>query len=224
MAQALLHSGCVAARVRGPPSLTSSSKVSSLPRSGLVVTTRRIARRHRHPPLAVSGRRGGSIIIASAVNEQQERHEQHEDIDDDGVSITQNAKNNIVPVLIPSRRLEVVEEEEPAKTSQKETGLKKKVRVQVIKNITLDVDHDATLHDVKAILEYKENIPAEDQKLYFAERELPDDLPVAHTSIPRKSALVMRLRGEALFLLFPRTGKKKKKSNSNSNFPIFQSQ
>ena len=96
MTQALLRpttSGCVAARVRGPSSLTFSAKVS-LPGSAGFVTTTRFASRRR--PVAVSGRRGGSIVISSAVDEQQERHERHGEVDEDGVAITEGRANQLL--------------------------------------------------------------------------------------------------------------------------------
>ena len=83
---------------------------------------------------------------------------------------------------------------------QKRLTRKKEVRVQVVKTITLDVESDATLHDVKALIEYREGIPVEDQLLYYADQRLADDLPVTHYNIPRKSAILMRLRGEEIFV------------------------
>lgn len=73
-----------------------------------------------------------------------------------------------------------------------------KVRVQIVKTVTLDVDPEATIADVKAMIQANEDINAEDQLLYFAEKRLRDDFSV--TQVPRKSTLVMRPRGEEFFV------------------------
>lgn len=186
---------------RAPPTNGLSFSSSKYSTSGLT--------RSRRNPLASPSKNSRSVggsFVASAVaggesleSQRQKQQTQHDDVGEEAAT-TADVVNNILPKEWPNNRAGF---------------LKKKIRVQIIKNITLDVEPDATLHDVKAMIEYQENIPAEDQLLYFAQKQLPDDLPVTHSNIPRKSTLVMRLRGEVLFIYFFT-------SNSSFSYPTIK--
>lgn len=63
--------------------------------------------------------------------------------------------------------------------------------------ITVDVDPNDTIGEVKKKIRHKENIPAEDQRLIWSGKQLDDDRTLADYNIGDQSTLhlLLRLKG-----------------------------